>query len=130
MRDMSRWNADQPGTTAIWWTQQASAIPRVAQVEFNEFVAALSTYNLANTPANLSAVSESVSALIDAIPNSIARIKGRERIAIALPEGKLRNLMHSSTANSGRCESENLLLGLRNLVTALGGNIVPKAYQV
>jgi hypothetical protein len=130
MPDMSRWNADQPGTTGIWWTQQASVVPRVALAEFNEFVAALNAYNLANTPANLNVLSARVSALIEALPNSLARMKGRERIASVLPDGRLRNMMHSSTANSSKSESENLVVGLKNLVAALGGQIVPQRYQV
>jgi hypothetical protein len=55
---------------------------------------------------------------------------GRERIASVLPDGKLRNMMHSSTSNSSKCESENLLLALKNLMEALGGQLVPKAYQL
>jgi len=129
MPDMSKWLADQPGTTGQWWQQQASVVPRGAQVEFNAFVQALNVYNFANTPSNLAALSARVSALMEAIPNSSARMPGRERIANVLPKGKLQNMMHSSTANSSKGESENLLLALKNLMGALGGNLVPKAYR-
>jgi hypothetical protein len=54
---------------------------------------------------------------------------GRERVASLLPDGKLRNLMHSSTAKS-KGESDNLLLSLKSLVQNLGGQIVPKAYDL
>ena len=129
MPDMSKWLADQPGTTGVWWLQQVGVVPRGAQVEFNAFVAALNAYNFANTPANLDALSARVSALMEAIPNSSARMPGRERIANVLPKGKLQNMMHSSTANSSKGESENLLLALKNLMGALGGHLVPKAYR-
>jgi hypothetical protein len=129
MPDMSKWLADQPGTTGQWWQQQASVVSRGAQVEFNAFVQALNTYNFANTPSNLAALSARVSALMEAIPNSSARMPGRERIANVLPKGKLQNMMHSSTANSSKGESENLLLALKNLMGTLGGDLVPKAYR-
>jgi hypothetical protein len=129
MPDMSRWNADAPGNTSAWWIQQACVVPDEARAEFNEFVAALNTYTLAATAANLNAVCARVSALIEAIPNSSARMPSRERFASLLPGGRLRDMMHSSTAK-GKGESDNLVLGLKNLVATLGGHIVPKAYEV
>jgi hypothetical protein len=129
MPDMSKWLADQPGTTGQWWQQQASVVPRGVQVEFNAFVAALNTYNFANTPANQDALSARVSALIEAIPNVNSRMPGRERIASVLPKGKLQTMMHSSTANASKGESENLLLALKNLMGTLGVHLVPKAYR-
>jgi hypothetical protein len=130
MPDMSKWLADQPGTTGVWWRQQIAVVPSVAMTKFNAFATALDVYNFANNPGNLNALSASVSALIDAIPTGAARMPGRERVANLLPDGRLRNMMHSSTANAGKGESENLILALKNLMQALGGQLVPRNYQV
>ena len=67
--------------------------------------------------------------LISALPNRTAPLPLRERIAVGLRPGQLRDKLHSSTHHM-KGESENLILGLKNLVANIGGQLVPDRYQV
>lgn len=129
MPDMSRWDADAPVPTTVWWASKAEAVPMECRPKFQDFLHALGAYNANHSAETLNTLSERVLSLINALPNKTAPLPLRERIAVGLRPGHLRDKLHSSTQHM-KGESDNLILGLKNLVANLGGHLVPQAYQV
>ena len=129
MPDMSRWDADAPGLTTIWWASKVNAVPIECRTKFQDFIHALGAYNGNPSPTTRNNLCDHVSELIKALPNRTGSLPARERLAAALRPGYLRDKLHSSTYVT-KGDSDNLILGLKNLVANVGGNLVPDQYQV
>ena len=129
MPDMSKWEADAPGATTVWWAARAEVVPMECRPKFQDFLNALGAYNANATPETRSNLSDHVLQLINALPNKTVALPLRERIAVSLTHGQLRDKLHSSTHHM-KCECDNLKLGLKNLVANVGGQLVPQNYQV
>ena len=128
--DMSGWLADQPGTTDVWWNAHArGVVPRVAITEFDSFVMALSDYTVNPTAVNLQVLTAKASELIDAIPKNLAPLSAKRRLVARLPTAGLRDKFSSSRHSDIKQNSGNLLLAIENLMLALGGQVIPKAYR-
>jgi hypothetical protein len=125
--DMSKWDADQPGITAAWWDQRRGAVPAAAYLEFQRFLNALGAYNAAPGGGTLE-LSTRVAELIEALPNKSTPAPVRERLARALGDNRIGNLLHPSSYTPAS-DSQNLILGLTNLLEAVGGTIVPARYR-
>jgi hypothetical protein len=129
MPDMSKWDADAPVPTTVWWASRAEAVPMECRAKFQDFLNALGAYNANASPANRNILCDRVKLLINALPNRTAPLPLRERLAAGLRPGQLRDKLHSSTHHM-KGESDNLISGLKNLVANLGGHLVPDSYQV
>lgn len=121
--DMSRWNADVPGTTVVWWQGQQECVPAIARQAFQVLLSALTVHN-AGAAGNLWGVCYAASDLIDMLPSGPVAAPIRERVGQVLPDGRLRNMVRPS-AFSSLTESQNLILGLNNLMKLIGGGYVP-----
>ena len=129
MPDMSQWDADAPGATTVWWASKVAAVPISCRTKFQDFIHALAAYNANPTADALNTLGDRVLTLINALPNGTLPLPLRERIAVGLRPGQLRDKLHSSTHHI-KGESDNLILGLKNLIANLGGHLVPDAYRV
>jgi hypothetical protein len=125
--DMSRFDADLPQTAPGWWAARSAVIPAVANLPFQGFLAALTAYAAAPA-ANVLNVSTAATILIEALPNGPVPAPARERIAMALPDGRLRNMLRPS-GYSSLTQSQNLILGLNNLLKIINGGIVPLSHR-
>ncbi len=126
--DMSRWDADQPGTGTAWWASRVGVVPVAARQSFQHFLTALAAYNAAPGGSALHQLNVAVSELIEALPNRSTPAPVRERLAGILGDGKLRGLFHSSTY-APMSDSQNLILGLTNLLAMVGGSTVAARYR-
>ncbi len=124
--DMSRWDADQPGTTTMWWAARIGAVPSAAHGAFQRFLTALGAYNAGG--GSLHPLNVAVTELIEAIPNRAAPAPVRERLVQMMGYAGIRSTLGSSTY-SPASKSQNLILGLTNLLAALGGQSVPMRYR-
>jgi hypothetical protein len=129
MPDMSMWDADAPGVTTIWWASKVDAVPTERRTKFQDFIHALGAYNANPSPQTRNNLSDQTLGLIKALPNRPIALPARERVAAVMRPGYLRDKLHSST-HKGKGESDNLILGLKNLVASVGGQLVPDNYQV
>lgn len=126
--DMSRWDADEPGTTSVWWASRGSTVPDSASVQFQRFLTALSAYNHHPNTDTVHGLSIAVSELIEGLPNQATPAPTRERLAQVLRHGKVHDLLHSSTY-APATSSQNLMLALMNLLARVGGQVVPMRYR-
>lgn len=133
--DMSKWDADQPGTTEAWWKGRSAHVPFTATEQFNSFLEALGAYNLSPTAGTLWNLQNAATALVRALKNEKVRTKDFRRNQIAsftiqiLGRVELQPLRsvgssHASTAGA----NENLIHGIRNLLATFGTTVIPDQY--
>ncbi len=124
MPDMSQWDADQPGDTPVWWTLKATMIPATVRQQFALFIGHLTAYDADKSDARRDKLVNAILDLIHALPKEQTAkvLPAREVLARVLPKGKLQQKLHSGKFQRFSGPYSNLILGLTNLITKVGGN--------